>query len=142
MLDSMLMTAFSVELTKLADDPDAVALPRVKGLPSIRNNGPRLTKGTKGQVPVNPFSGNWVKPPKNILQKAAGAPMPNPLHSALGLAALGGAGYLGYRALKAARDPWSRQPRDPQATAALVHGARGGQYAVGAQPEALLAALR
>ena len=82
MLDSMLMTAFMSEISKLADDPDAALLPKVKGLKSIRNNGPRLRMGTKGQVPVNPYSGNWVKQPKNILQKAAGAPTPEQVHHA------------------------------------------------------------
>jgi hypothetical protein len=53
-------------LSKKADDPNAVSLPKVKGLPSIRNNGPKLTKGTKGQVPVNPFSGNWVRPTQKM----------------------------------------------------------------------------
>jgi len=253
MLDSMLMTAFMSEISKLADDPDAALLPKVKGLKSIRNNGPRLRMGTKGQVPVNPYSGNWVKQPKNILQKAAGAPTPeqvrhageehermgkkmrnvgygsaaallagsfipavrnrnwarrlarggaavagaggylgeggirsgkgyqraadvasgkakapkdeeymsispsayreasqalqksadlNPLHAALGIGAAVGTGALAHKTYKAVKDPYSRPAKDSRGAAALVHGARGGQFFAGAHPEQLLAALR
>jgi hypothetical protein len=52
---------------KRADDPNEALTTRVKGMKQPRIATPRLPgASTKGQVPVNPFSGNWVKPVKKV----------------------------------------------------------------------------
>lgn len=57
---------------KLADDPKMALTKRIPGMVQPRLATPRITKGTKGQVPTNPFSGNLVNPQKP--QKIAAKP--------------------------------------------------------------------
>lgn len=132
---------------KRADDPGEALKPNVKGLKMPRMATPRLRKGTKGQVPVNPFSGNWTKAPTKVAttvgdvasegvhraQQAGKAVLksdaPGVAHSALGLGALIGAGVLAKRTAHALRNPYE-EGRNLRRESAKVHVARGGVAAL------------
>lgn len=131
MLDGSLISVF----VKAADDPDQALMTRVKGLKIPRMATPRLRKGTKGQVPVNPFSGNWAKAAAKKLE----IPIPDlsnlsfdPGHAALGMAAILGGGALAGRTLKNIVRP-PEKTKNLRAQSGAIHVARGVQSALGSQ---------
>jgi len=112
-----------LRMLKRGDDPGDVPAPRVKGLKGIRNAAPRLRMGTKGQVPVNPFSGNTVYPSSGTSIKVA-MEAADPLYAALGIGTLAGAGYLGHQTYKKMKRPYEEPEENLHARTAKIMAAR------------------
>lgn len=132
MLSSELLRAFAKE----ASDPELAMLPKVKGLRNIRKATPRLPgMSTKGQVPVNPFSGNWVKAPKTVIA-SLGSHVRGVGQAAGGLALLAGGAHLAKKTQQALSDPYAHQAQKEQTRGELreVRKARAGQSALNAAP--------
>ena len=97
---------------KRGDDPALALLPKVKGLKMPRKATPRLPgASTKGEIPVNPFSGNWVKPAS---LQAAGKHLKGVGQAAGGLALLAGGAHLANESRKALKNPYGQQGRQDQ----------------------------
>lgn len=117
---------------KKADDPAAALTTRVQGMKQPRTYSPRLRMGTKGQVPVNPFSGNWVKPVKKLADAAFANDVGKTM---LGATALLGAGHLAKKTIRATTHPWEQeQGPSARAQSAGVHAARGMTSGLLSQP--------
>lgn len=114
-MDSIQLFYFCDELLKEAEQG---LVPKVQGLPSPRFHPPRITMGTKGQVPKNPFSGNKVNP-QTMTPKAAAATL---------------------RDIQESNDPQRRDldlARKARTGAAMLAGGLVAGKAVGAAPSLL-----
>lgn len=123
----------SAPTAKKADDPSAALMPKIKGMKMPRMATPKITKGTKGQVPINPFSGNWVKPASLAV---AGKHLKGVGHAATGLALIGGAAHLAKKTKQAIDDPYAHAAQRAQTQGELrgVRKARAGRYALNSAP--------
>lgn len=133
MITSVTMHFFAKEASVAIISADASPHVRVQGLKRVaglkipRTYTPRLQAGTKGGIPANPFSGNWVTPNENLTKDAEGFLERAPLNltTLLGLAALTLPAYLAYKTVRAIRDPYEKPVVNRRTRAAAVHGARG-----------------